>query len=467
MVVAADEQLHRFLPLAAGSGLASCAAAGGLELTHRHPLEVAGLREQHDGALVGNQIDVLKPATEIEDFSAPRRLVAIAQLSQFGLDKTEHPFPAPEDVLVVRDLGDKVLVLQTDLVGLQRREPAQLHLQDGVRLDLGEAVAILQLLAGHGCVGCRPDQRDDRIQLIEGQQQTQQDVIPFLGLAKQIAGAAFNRLDPEVEKHLKHLAEREQDRLTVHQRQHVSAEVALQRRQLEQIVQHHLGIGVAAQFHNDAHAIAIALITDVGDALQLLVVDQVSDALDQRRLVGLVGQLGDDHRIPIRTSGGLDCLDAGDTAHGDGTATAQIGLPDPLAAEDLTAGGEVRSRNQLDQFLISDLRVLDQRQQAGDQFIEIVRRDVGGHSHRDARGTVEKQLGNPRRQHRRLLLRAIEVVREVNGLGLDVLQQADCRRDSVYRIAAGGSLSTEPKLPCPSIRGIDIEKSWAMRTRAS
>ena len=32
-------------------------------------------------------------------------------------------------------------------------------------------------------------------------------------------------------------------------------------------------------------------------------------------------------------------------------------------------------------------------------------------------------------------------------------------RDSVYRIAAGGSLSTEPKLPCPSIKGIDIEKS--------
>ena len=40
-------------------------------------------------------------------------------------------------------------------------------------------------------------------------------------------------------------------------------------------------------------------------------------------------------------------------------------------------------------------------------------------------------------------------------------------RDSVYRMAAGGSLSTEPKLPCPSIKGIDMEKSWAIRTRAS
>ena len=42
-----------------------------------------------------------------------------------------------------------------------------------------------------------------------------------------------------------------------------------------------------------------------------------------------------------------------------------------------------------------------------------------------------------------------------------------CNLDSVYRMAAGGSLSTDPKLPCPSIKGIDIEKSWAIRTRAS
>ena len=42
-----------------------------------------------------------------------------------------------------------------------------------------------------------------------------------------------------------------------------------------------------------------------------------------------------------------------------------------------------------------------------------------------------------------------------------------CNRDSVYRMAAGGSLSTEPKLPCPSIKGIDMEKLWAIRTSAS
>ena len=37
----------------------------------------------------------------------------------------------------------------------------------------------------------------------------------------------------------------------------------------------------------------------------------------------------------------------------------------------------------------------------------------------------------------------------------------------VYLMAAGGSLSTDPKLPCPSMRGACMVKSCAMRTRES
>ena len=44
---------------------------------------------------------------------------------------------------------------------------------------------------------------------------------------------------------------------------------------------------------------------------------------------------------------------------------------------------------------------------------------------------------------------------------------AELSRASVYRIAAGGSLSTLPKFPCPSTSCTRIEKSWAMRTMAS
>ena len=38
---------------------------------------------------------------------------------------------------------------------------------------------------------------------------------------------------------------------------------------------------------------------------------------------------------------------------------------------------------------------------------------------------------------------------------------------SVYRMAAGGSSSTLPKLPWPSTSGMRMENGWAMRTMAS
>ena len=80
------------------------------------------------------------------------------------------------------------------------------------------------------------------------------------------------------------------------QRQHVAAEAGLQRREAEELVQHHVGRGVAAQLDDDAHAEAVALVLDVGDALDLAVAGELGDALDHRRLVHLVGDLGDDDR---------------------------------------------------------------------------------------------------------------------------------------------------------------------------
>ena len=170
VVVAADEQLHGLLPLAAGAGLAAGAAAGGFELTHRHPFQVTGFGDEHHGTLVGDQIDVLKTTTQIENLGAARCRVALAELVEFVLNDSEHPLTPAEDVFVIRDFGDQILVLKPDLVGLQRRETPQLHLQDGVSLNVAEAMTVLQLLTGRGRIGSGPDQGNDRIQLIEGQQ---------------------------------------------------------------------------------------------------------------------------------------------------------------------------------------------------------------------------------------------------------------------------------------------------------
>jgi len=198
------------------------AAAGGLELAHRHPLEVAGLGEQHHRALVGDQVDVIEPALHVENLGATGRGVAAADRGQLVADDRQHPFASGQDVLVISDLGEQVLVLQPDLVGLQGREPAQLHLQDGIGLQLAQSELLHQAAAGAGRIGRGADQGDDRVEVVEGDQQAQQDVVALLGLAQQVAGAPLDRVDAEVEEHLQHPPQVEQHRLPAHQRPHVS-----------------------------------------------------------------------------------------------------------------------------------------------------------------------------------------------------------------------------------------------------
>ena len=54
-----------------------------------------------------------------------------------------------------------------------------------------------------------------------------------------------------------------------------------------------------ADVEDDAHALAVALVADVGDAVDPLVLHELGDLLDEARLVDLVGDLGDDDRFLV------------------------------------------------------------------------------------------------------------------------------------------------------------------------
>ena len=61
--------------------------------------------------------------------------------------------------------------------------------------------------------------------------------------------------------------------------------------------------------------------------------------------------------------------------------------------------------------------------QAGvDHFIEVVRRDVGSHSHRNATRAIDQQIGQARGHHQRLFLRAVVVGPEVHRLFIQIRQ---------------------------------------------
>ncbi len=74
-----------------------------------------------------------------------------------------------------------------------------------------------------------------------------------------------------------------------------------------------------------------------------------------------------------------------------------------------------------------------------DRLAEVVRRDVGRHPDRDTRRAVHDEVGESRRQHRRLLQAIVEVGDEVDGILVDVLEHRHRdAREAGFRVAVGG-----------------------------
>ena len=67
--------------------------------------------------------------------------------------------------------------------------------------------------------------------------------------------------------------------------------------------------------------------------------------------------------------------------------------------------------------------MLDQLDGGVDDLGQVVRRDVGGHAHGDARRTVHQQVRHARGKHFRLPLAFIVVGPEIDGFLVDILQQ--------------------------------------------
>ena len=90
---------------------------------------------------------------------------------------------------------------------------------------------------------------------------------------------------------LQHLLERQHARLAVDQRQQDDRERVLQRRELVELVEHDVRVGVLLQVDDDPHRLfEIALVADAGDARDAAFVDDVGDLLDDpvaRLLVGI------------------------------------------------------------------------------------------------------------------------------------------------------------------------------------
>ena len=212
-------------------------------------------------------------------------------------------------------------------------------------------------------------------------------------------------------------------RLVVDQRQHDNTESILQLRVLEQMVQHDSGVHVVPQLDDDAHALPVRLIAQVGDAFDLLVFDQLRDFLDQVGFVDQIRKLRDDdpaftvrHRFNIRDGAGDDLA-----------APGAVSFVRAGCSHDNAAGRKIRRLHDRKDFFdicvpVFFDPVVDDFGRRGDYFAQIVRRNVGRHADRDAGGAVNKQIRVAAGKNRGLFLRLVKVGDKLDRVLLDVRQ---------------------------------------------
>ena len=128
----------------------------------------------------------------------------------------------------------------------------------------------IRLLRARLDVGRLADGRDDRVEVVERDLETFEDVRPVARLAEVELGAPADDLAAPVDVVLEDRLERQRLGLAVDQRQHVHVEGELQRGVLEQVVEHLVRVDVALALDDQAHAVAVRLVAQVGDAVDFL-----------------------------------------------------------------------------------------------------------------------------------------------------------------------------------------------------
>ena len=110
-------------------------------------------------------------------------------------------------------------------------------------------------------------------------------------------GAARDDFAAVAQKFVQNLLQIQQARLSVHQRNHVDAERVLQLREFVQLVQHHFGVFAAFELDDDARAVFVGFVAQLGNAFHGFFAHQLADFFHQLGFVDLIRDFIDHNRF--------------------------------------------------------------------------------------------------------------------------------------------------------------------------
>ena len=161
----------------------------------------------------------------------------------------------------------------------------------------------------------------------------------------------------------------------------------------------------------------------MGNAFDLFIAHHFRDLFNHRGFVHLIGDFLNDDRIAIFAN----FLDFGLGADHDGSTALKIGFARPRAPQDHAAGREIRAGYNLHQTFGGYIRIVDQFQRRIDNFAQVMRRNIGRHTHSNTARAIDEHIGKAGREHGRLRVFAIIIEFKINRVFVDIREQISGR----------------------------------------
>src|SRR6202167_2688238 len=388
-------------------------------------LNVARMADGDGHFLVFDQVFELDFLDAGNDLGAARVAIGFYDFAEFGDDNGLQFLFAGQDFAQLGNLFADFFQLGKNVVNGKLRQAVQLQFEDGVNLRkaetcdfgghavflvdelhagnaLGFAVfgnfyglvgeEFVQVLAGVGTAGGTADHADDIVEVVERDLVAEQNVFALFGFAQFVLGAAAHHVHAVLDEQAQQVQQAELARLSGDDGQQDHAEGFLHLGVLEEVGENNLRLFVALHFDDNAHAVAVAFVANVGDAFDLFILNEAGDIFDEARFVDLIGELGDDDVLAILAA----LFDGNFGAHLEGAAA------------------------ELHDLFQIGFGLFNQHDRGFDDFFQIVRRNIGGHADGDAGGAVDEQAGNARGQDEGFFFAFIEVGDKLDGFFFDV-----------------------------------------------
>ena len=375
----------------------------------RTPLDIAGMGYGDDHILFRNHVFDADLFRLLDDLGAALVAVLLFDLGELVADDVANLLLAGENGFQLRNPFLNLLVLGNDLLPLHAGQSLQLEVEDGLRLPLGKLVALNQAAAGcRGGLGAS-DQLNDVVEIVEGGDEAFQNVRPLPRLAQLERRPPANHVASKVEDVSDDLQKWKHSRPVVDDREHVDAEARLERRVLVEVVEHDLTDFATLEIDDDAHSATVGLVAHLRDAFDAPVAHQLADFLEKPGLVDLIGDLSHHDRLAVLRH----VFDDRPCSQLNRSPPGAVGLLDALAAVQERRGGKIgpgdAREEPLGELVLRRLGIVEHEDHSVYNLAQIVRRNIGSHTHRDPRSAVHEQVGHRGGKHRRLPGAAVEV----------------------------------------------------------